>query len=190
MFKSISLFGILLILSACGQNGALYLAEKTNKNKKTEDSGVFMKKPEVAIVPSFVPINTVSVVGRLAQINENNVPSWQAVLTRDSNDSNPLRYIVLQDNILQPTDSIAMLIGTVRNTDEKSLNDSERMTIRQGNYLRFRSLEAGASHIPQLIASARRYMSQATHVKPRSAPHFFIENQQAVDLYIAIERVK
>lgn len=188
MFRAVLLLSVFFGLFACGQKGALYLAEK--KPKQPTEEGIFIKQPATTVLPDVVQMNHVKVVGKLAQINQNNVPSWQAALTTAHNNTNLVRYVIFDDNLLIPAKPRTMLIGTVQNPHLATDTHAEQRVIPSGNYLRFRATETGVQYIPKLIAAARTYVAENAGIRHRNAPDFLIDNQQAIDLYIAVERIK
>lgn len=193
MFRAVlvvfGLLGSLLVLSACGQKGALYLSDKSSQ-KTQPDTGIFIKENQAEVLPELVLMNHVKVAGELAQINQNNVPSWQAVLTADAGETNLVRYVVFDNSLLTPTQPRTMLIGTVQNAKLAKVNYTAQQVIPKGSYLRFRAIESGVKYVPKLIASARAYFQQNKNIRHRNAPDFLIENQQAIDLYIAVEKMR
>lgn len=180
-----------LCVVACGQKGALYLEKPEKTVKNTKNTAIFTAKTQAKIVPDLVKTQTVTVMGHLAQINAGNVPSWQAVMNSDNDNTNLVHYVIFEDKALSEKTPIVLLKGTVQNTQKILTNADKKKVLTGGDYLRFRAIETGSQYIPVLIAEAKNYLQKETALAPRNdAPDFLIENQQAIDLYIAVERVK
>lgn len=172
-----------LCLSACGQKGALYLGKV---GKDQTDTPIFAEYSVATIVPNYLQLQTLTVGGSLAQIKQNHLPSWQALLTPSAARTNLIRYVVFDGDVLSDDAPITVLSGTVQNPNRRA------PAVRQlsaGSYLRFRSLETGVNHLPRLLAAASRYLNQNNDfVRDAGRADFLTENEQNIDLYFAVEK--
>lgn len=183
--RSMQIFFIIpvLFVSACGQKGALYLG-KAGEDKT--DKPIFVPQKSDDIVPNYVQLQTLTVGGMLAQIKQTHLPSWQALLATTATETNLIRYVVFDGDVLGEKTPLTVLSGTVQN---QSIHTDATRQITAGNYLRFRSLETGVNHLPSLLATAERYFKHNPRlVRDKKRPDFLTENQQNIDLYLAVEK--
>ncbi len=182
MMRFLLIFNVFFLL-ACGQKGALYLGEAEQDHS---DEAIFMPQTDNDITPSFLQLQPLHIGGTLAHINHRHLPSWQALLTVTDSSTNLIRYVVFDGDVLGESTPLAVLVGSVQNQNVRA---HAQRQLAAGGYLRFRSLETGVNHLPGLLASAERYLAKHPTLKrAQQRPDFLTEQQQNIDLYLAVEK--
>ncbi len=181
MMRFLLIFNVFFLFS-CGQKGALYLGEAEQDHS---DEAIFMPQTDNDIIPSFLQLQPLHIGGTLAHINHRHLPSWQALLTVTDSSTNLIRYVVFDGDVLGESTPLAVLVGSVQNQNVRA---PAQRQLAAGNYLRFRSLETGVNHLPGLLASAERYLAKHPTFKRAKGPDFLTEQQQNIDLYLAVEK--
>lgn len=172
-------------LSACGQKGALFLAEDA---PPTEKSSVIIDNPNASIKPDFIEMSGLTISGQLTQLNENNAAGWESVLAPLTETTNLVRYVVFTESPVGKTNpTFTMLIG---NPQEKIIKGQTRKRLSGGNYLRFSSLERGVDQIPTLLNRVNSYFAENPRLRHGKAGDFIIENDRRIDLYISVENTQ
>lgn len=189
MFTGRLFFGgfFILFLLACGQKGALYMPKQVPEKNALADRAVFASSLPM-VLPDLLWIKSIPVVGKAIRINQLDTLGWQAVLSTDEGGGE--RYFVASDGFLKEKLPMILWVGRSKSSlptaGSQLAQQVQRLTA--GYYLRFRSLDSGAFYLPKLLASARHYFQQNSSIKPRGTGDFFIDNQQVIDLYIAVEK--
>ncbi len=214
----ISIILMLLLLSACGQKGPLYLQDKASEKSPATSAAALPEKlpetpsktlpetssktlPETSseTLPETSPdsppdkllLKPLKIVAAQVQIQQNKTPAWQAVLAQSDDSVNLMRYAIFHNDLLGGP-PYQLSVGQAQPIDKKIKIDNnikQASLIEGGLYLRFRSLERGLNHIPALITAAKTYLQHHPEIHRRSsARDFLTEDRQHVDLFIAIER--
>lgn len=176
-----------LLLFACGQKGALFLADESSQNTKQNQQQPFLNadNPDADITPHLVTLQAITVSGKLTRLSENTVLGWQAVLPLQTDETNLIRYVIVENNLLAENTPVDMLIGYVQS---KVVQGHIRQKLPAGTYLRFRSIESGTAHIPTLISHAKAYLQANPQWVRGKGKDFLTDNQQAIDLYLSVEK--
>lgn len=171
------------LLFACGQKGALYLGENDTERS---DVPIFVPKNDTDIVPNYLQLQPLTIGGTLAQIKQNHLPSWQALLAPSEEATDLIRYVVFDGDVLGKKTPLTVLSGSVQN---KRIRAEAQRELSAGSYLRFRSLETGVQHLPALLASAQRYLDRHPEIRrAEKRVDFLTETEHNIDLYLAVEK--
>lgn len=181
----------MLFLLACGQKGDLYLSKQSSQPEKSlsADKALFSSSPASEVLPDLLWIKATPVVGSFVQINELNSLGWQAVLSTETGSKE--RYFIPTSRFLQNKRPLMLLVGRLARPSPTTSAATEKLsqqTLPAGYYLRFSSLDNSAQELLKLLTSVRQYFQQNPEIKPRESADFFIDNQEIIDLYIAVEK--
>lgn len=172
------------LLTACGQKGPLYLEKDAPKSEKQQSQSVFAPKQAERITTTLVQLNALNIGGTAATLNPAQLPSWKAILNTKESDTNAVHYVSFDGDVLA-NQRIGVVVGQVQNPRIKA---PQQRSVSAGRYLRVRSLETGASHMPSLLSAAKDYLAKNPALSRTPASDFLIDSAGNLDLYLSVEK--